>query len=137
MTTGPSEEFVETQLRLSQEFLDDSTALLQQRRFRSSVDRAYYAIHYSAIALLCHYGVRPPRSHSGLVNVFGLEIVKAGVIEAEFGRMLNDALHGRSQSTYSADATITLDDAQSAVADAERFVSKIRTILSEQPRSQS
>ena len=105
--------------------------MLQQQRFRSSVDRAYYAIHYSAVALLCRHGVRPPRSHSGLVNVFGLEIVKAGVMEGEFGRMLNEALHSRSQSTYSADATITIDDARSAVADAERFVSKARSLLTQ------
>ena len=52
MTTGPSEEFVKRQLQLSQEFLEDSKAFLEQGRFRSSVDRAYYAVHYSAIALL-------------------------------------------------------------------------------------
>ena len=115
MTTGPTEEFVKRHLQLSLEFLEDSMALLEQRRLRSAVDRAYYAIHYSAVALLCHMGIRPPHTHSGLLNVFGREAVGRGVIEGEFGRMLNVAFPERSVSTYSADA--------------EQCVSEVHSIL--------
>ena len=129
MTTGPTSEFVSRHLQLSREFLDDSEALLQERRFRSAVDRAYYAIHYSAVALLCHSGVRPPRSHSGLVSVFGQEVVGRGTIEREFGRILNVAMQRRTASTYSADSVITFDDAQEAVADAARFLAEVSSII--------
>lgn len=129
MTTGPTSEFVSRHLQLSREVLDDSKALLEERRFRSAVDRAYYAIHYSAVALLCHSGVRPPRTHSGLVNVFGLELVNRGTIAPEFGRILSVALRSRVQSTYAADAIITLEDAQLAVSAAGRFLPEIDAII--------
>ena len=116
-------------LQLSQEFLDDSIALLDQGRLRSAVDRAYYAIHYSAVALLCHVGVRPPRSHSGLVNVFGREVVTPGTVDREYGRMLSSALRSRTRSTYSADADIATEDAQLGVANARRFLSEARTMV--------
>ena len=116
-------------LQLSEEFLDDSRAFLEQRRLRSALDRAYYAIHYSAVAMLCSLGIRPPRSHSGLIGVFGREAVGRGVIRREFGRMLNLAFQKRSASTYSADGDIMLKDAQEVVADAEQFVSEARSIL--------
>ena len=103
-------------------------ALLEQGRLRSAMDRAYYAIHYSAIALLCRLGVRPPRSHSGLLNVFGREAVGRGVMKREFGRMLNVAFRMRSASTYTA-ADVILRDAQNVVANAERFVAETRSIL--------
>ncbi len=129
MTTGPTSEFVGRHLQLSREFLDDSKAFLEQRRFRSAVDRAYYAIHYSAVALLCHSGVRPPRTHSGLVNVFGQAVVGRGTIKGEFGRILNVAMQRRTVSTYSADSEITFDDAQAAVADAARFLAEVSSII--------
>ena len=129
MTTGPTSEFVSRHLELSREFLDDSETLLEDRRFRSAVDRAYYAIHYSAVALLCHSGVRPPRTHSGLVNVFGQEVVGRGAIEGEFGRIVNVAMQRRTLSTYSADSEITFDDAQAAVADAARFLAEVSSII--------
>ncbi len=129
MTTGPTSEFVSRHLQLSREVLDDGEAFLDQRRFRSAVDRAYYAIHYSAVALLCHSGVRPPRTHSGLVNVFGLELVNRGTIAPEFGRILGAALRSRVQSTYTADAIITLEDAQLAVSAAGRFLTEVDSII--------
>ena len=129
MTTGPTSEFVSRHLQLSREFLDDGETLLEDQRFRSAVDRAYYAIHYSAVALLCHSGVRPPRTHSGLVNVFGLELVSRGTIAPEFGRILGVALRRRAQSTYTADAFITLEDAQLAVSAAGRFLTEVDSII--------
>ena len=42
---APTKEYVRRQLELSLEYLDDASALLQQGRLRSAVDRAYYSIH--------------------------------------------------------------------------------------------
>ncbi|MDA1347441.1 MAG: HEPN domain-containing protein [Chloroflexi bacterium] len=126
---GPSRRFIEKQLQLSLEYLDDSQALLEQQRLRSSIDRAYYAMHYSAVALPCHQAVRPPKSHSGPANLFGREVVNKGLMAGEFGRMLTNAMHSRSISTYSTDTEVTLVDAQTVFADAERFVAEARSIL--------
>lgn len=131
MTTGPTEEFVRRTLDLSQEYLDDSIALLEQNRLRSAVDRAYYAIHYSAVALLSSQGIRPPRSHRGLVNVFGSEIVNRGILGDEFADMLSQGLRSRMMSTYSPGATITPDRAQETVRNAEQFVARSRSILNQ------
>ena len=117
------------QLQLSSEFLDDSMAFLEQGRLRSAIDRAYYAIHYSVVALLCHLGVRPPRPHRGLVNLFGREIVKKGVMDREFSEMLSTTLGNRMDSTYSAEADINLEDAELSVTNAQRFLTEVRSIL--------
>ena len=129
MTTGPTEEFVESTLSLSREFLDDSVANLEQGRLRTSAGRAYYSIHYGAIALLARRGIRPPRSHRGLVNVFGSEIVNQGAMGPEFSTMLSNALHSRAISTYAPDASIAETDAQATVDDARRFLAAVQSIL--------
>ena len=129
MTTGPSAEFVSESLKLSQEFLDDCEALFEQGRLRSSVDRAYYAIHHAAIAMLADQGIEPPKSHSGLINLFGSNIVKAGIADSETSRILSLSLRRRIVSTYSQGLDVSAEEAESAVRDARLFTSKVRSIL--------
>ena len=50
-------------------------------------------------------------------------------MEPEFGRILAKALEARVTSTYSADADVTLRDAESSVDDAERFFTATRSAL--------
>ena len=135
MTTGPSEEFVRKHRLLSSEFLDDVVANLDQGRLRTAVDRAYYSIHNAAFALLSHLGIRPPRSHRGLVTLFGQEVINKGLIERDFGRMLTTSLRNRMDSTYSIDAEITYESAESAVSDARRFFTRVGSILDHGMRS--
>lgn len=114
---------------VSQEFLDDSKILLDQERLRSAIDRAYYSIHFSAVALLAARNIRPPTSHSGLVTLFGREIVLTGIMEREYGRMLSIALRDRSSSTYGTVSEVTFQDAELNVANAERFLFRTRSII--------
>ena len=129
MTMGPTKEFVAKTLRLPQEFLDDCALFLDEGRFRSSVDRAYYSIHFGAVALLVSLGVEAPRSHRGLVNLFGREIVKTGVLGEEYGDIVSYALRERTISTYDAVAEISEAETEEVVNKARRFHAAIRSLL--------
>lgn len=127
---APTKAFVTRQMELAQEYLADCVANLEQGRLRTAVDRAYYAMHHSAVALLCHLQIRPPRSHSGLLTLFGLEVVNKGVMEARFAQMLRSANRNRMAATYSGDADITEDMARANVENARNFVDKVQERLS-------
>lgn len=127
---APTKAFVTSQIELAQEHLDDCIAHLEQARLRTAVDRAYYAIRQSAIALLCHLEVKPPRSHAGLLTLFKRDVVDNGVMEARFRQMLIAAKEDRMAATYSADADITEDMAIENVENARSFVSKVQERLS-------
>ena len=122
MTTGPTEEFVKLTLATSLEFLADSVHLLEHQRYRSAVDRGYYSIHSAAIALLTRQGIRPPRSHRGLVNLFGAEIVQRGLMDESFSDIRTSSLKDRMVSAYSPAVDITEDDAKTDVSNAKRFL---------------
>ena len=126
---APTKAFVTRQMELAQEHLDDCIDDLEQGRLRSAVDRAYYAIHHSAVALLCHLEVRPPRSHSGLLTLFGIEVVNKGVMESRFAQMLRRANRNRMAATYSNNADITEDMARANVENARSFVDKVQERL--------
>ena len=129
-TMAPTKAFVTSQMELAQEHLDDCIASLERGRLRTAVDRAYHAIRQSAVALLCHMEVRPPRSHSGLLTLFGLEVVNKGVMEPRFAQMLRRASRNRMAATYSGDADITEDMARANVENARNFVDKVQERLS-------
>lgn len=129
-TMAPTKAFVTRQMELAQEHLDDCIDDLEQERLRSAVDRAYHAIRQSAVVLLCHLEVKPPRSHAGLLTLFGREVVNKGVMEARFRQMLIVAKEDRMAATYSGDADITEDMARANVENARRFVSKVQERLS-------
>ena len=50
-------------------------------------------------------------------------------MDSEFGEMISSANRNRMMSTYSAVADITLEDAETNVANAERFVVEVRSML--------
>lgn len=136
-TTAPTKEFVTRQMELAREYLNDSAVSLEMGSFRTAIDRAYYAMHHSAVALLCHLGVRPPRSHAGLMSVFGQEVVNKGIMPREFGPMLRIANRARMEGTYSPYANITESLAQKNVNNARLFVDRVADALNESGRNES
>lgn len=137
MTTAPTKEYVTRQMELAREYLNDSVVSLEMGSLRTAIDRAYYAMHHSAVALLCHLGVRPPRSHAGLMSVFEQQVVNKGVMPREFGHMLNLARDDRMEGTYSPYADITESFAQENVNIARLFVDKVADALNESARNES
>ena len=134
---APTKEFVTRQMELAREYLNDSANNFEMGSLRTAVDRAYYAIHHSAVALLCHLGVRPPRSHAGLISVFGQEVVNKGVMPPEFGRMIRLANRNRMAGTYSPYANITESLAQEDVNNARLFVDRVADALNESGLNES
>ena len=135
--TAPAKEFVARQMELAREYLNDSVQSLEMGSLRTAIDRAYYAMHHSAVALLCHLGVRPPRSHAGLMSVFGQEVVNKGVMPREFGPMLRRANRARMAGTYSPYANITESLAQANVNNARLFVDRVADALNESGLNES
>lgn len=94
-----SKELLLKQLKLSEEFLSDAQELMLTGRLRSAIDRAYYAMFHAAQAVLFMKG-RKPKTHVGVIRMFGKEIIEGGVLDRKYGRFLNEAYDARHRSTY-------------------------------------
>jgi uncharacterized protein (UPF0332 family) len=129
MTTGPMKDSIESLLALSRQFLDDSVANFDEGRLRTAADRVYYTIHHAAVALLIDRGIKPPKSHRGLIVLFGREIVLPGIMDSSFGEMLTKTLDLRGRSTYAPGPEPTIEEVSVLLADAEEFLKNTRTVL--------
>ncbi len=92
-------------------------------------NRAYYAMFDAAKAVLLEYtgadAAALGKTHSGLITVFGLHLVKPGIVAVELGRALNRAEEVRLIADYKGDSIDALD-AEEMVASAEVFVAAMQ-----------
>ena len=96
-----------------------------------AVPPAYYAVFHMAEAALAIEGDEP-RSHEGLKSLFGLRFVKTGRLPPELASILRELKDERENGDYSIFPAITDEEAERAVASAERFVDAIEEFLAEQ-----
>ena len=96
--------------------------------YADSVSRAYYAILHSAKAALHLHGVTA-ESHSGVRSMFGLHIVKSGLVEPEWGAEIARSEGRRNASDYDAMLHFDEQDAREASDRAAAFMDRIRPLL--------
>lgn len=95
-----------------------------------AVSRSYYAMFYSASALLASKGVMRSK-HSGVISAFGEYFVKTGIIEQEYAKLIGNAFDSRLDSDYDVAFTIEKEAAEDILADARQFVARVERYFEE------
>ena len=96
--------------------------------FDIASSRAYYAMFYSASAMLLNENLRF-RKHSGVHAAFGNKIAKAGLLPADLHGWLLDAAKARTAGDYRPDVRISPEEATTHVDRAERFLVEVQAVL--------
>jgi uncharacterized protein (UPF0332 family) len=83
--------------------------------------RAYYAMFYTAEALLEEKGLRFSK-HGGVHGAFGEHYVKTGLFEPKFHRWLLNAFDQRIEGDYGTGIISVAEDAEMLIAQAKEFL---------------
>ena len=129
MTMEYSQEFVVGQLKWADEALSDAEYLLKDNRLRAAANRAYYAMFYAAQAVLSQTDTQLPKTHSGVINQFGLHVARPGIVDRQLGAHLRNAYRLRIRTDYELHAEYADDLVAETVQNARAFVSAIRRAL--------
>ncbi len=78
---------------------------------RDAINRAYYAIFYSVLALLSTRRLGTSR-HSSALTLFSREFVKTGLLPPETARLARRAFEQRLEADYAESAAFSASDAQ-------------------------
>ncbi len=116
-------------LELADEALGDAEYSLDRGSLRNAAGRAYYAMFYAASAALARTDSRPPRTHGGVANQFGLRYVTTGMFDATLAGALGETYELRRQSDYQLEVDFTESDVASAVETAREFVRAVKELL--------
>ena len=108
--------------------LNSAKLLLDDNYYADSANRSYYAFFHAINALFALSG-KGFKNHSGVITNFGIDYIKTGLIEPEYGRIANYAFKVRTKSDYSDFYFVTKTDVEEQYVNAVKFVNKIETFI--------
>lgn len=105
------------------EKLEAAKNLFENGFYNDSVSRAYYAMFFSAKALLFKKNIHP-KTHRGLISQFGLEFVKKNEFKKELFDLLARAQEDREEADYGLFSSIDQNEAKIIIEGAESFLNE-------------
>jgi uncharacterized protein len=108
----------------AKEFLSDARATYNERRFRTSVNRAYYAALNAVRAILILEGANP-ETHEGAVTLFGIRFIKTGILTVDIIKKFKILLSRRTDVDYGDFDTIDAADAEDSLKSAGLIIETI------------
>jgi uncharacterized protein (UPF0332 family) len=128
MNDLPSRQLMEYRLQQANESLKEAQTLFQYDFLRGAINRAYYAMFYSILALAV-LRQEVTSKHSGLIAFFDREFVKPGLFPKELSKSLHLAFQRRQDNDYGDIFTVDKEEAVGAITDAQAFVAAIEQFL--------
>ena len=111
--------------------IEAATALLRSVGAEFAAGRAYYAMFYTAEALL-HERDQRFSKHSGVHAAYGKELAKTGLLEPKFHRWLLDAFDARIQDDYDAESLVSSERVGEMLSHAISFHAAALEFLAEE-----
>jgi len=97
---------------------------------RSIINRSYYAMFYTLLALFLKTGINTKTSkHIGVISLFDKEFVKTGKIDKHYSTILHETFDARQEGDYKEFIELSLEDASHFVKLAEEFLEGIRNVV--------
>lgn len=77
----------------------DVELLISNDRLRAAINRIYYSMFYSLLALGLKHGFETSK-HNQLIGWFNKNFINAGLIETKYGKIINKAFNRRTKGDY-------------------------------------
>ena len=110
------------------ETLKEADVLFEQDFWRGTINRSYYAMFYSVLALAV-LREQITSKHSGVIAFFDREYVKPGIFSKELSHALHLAFERRQTTDYGEIFTVSEEEAKQALHDADAFVTRIESYI--------
>ncbi|MBI4681171.1 MAG: HEPN domain-containing protein [Nitrospirae bacterium] len=119
---------IQSLIKRARKYLKTAGKLIIEKDYESSVSRSYYAMFYSAEAVLLAKGLSFS-SHKGVLSAFGEHFVKTDVFPKDMSRELYRAFEKRQLGDYEYTFVISEEEAREVLKSAKSFVNKIGQYL--------
>jgi len=112
----------------SERAIQAGRALLDSVGAEFAAGRAYYAMFYTAEALL-HERDQQFSKHSAVHAAYGKEFARSGLLDPKFHRWLLNAFAARLQDDYEADIMVSEERVEEMLTEAREFLAAARGAL--------
>jgi len=118
----------EAHIKRAERSLKSSIFLLEKGMYEDAASRAYYSVFHAAKAVLDSSGEHP-KTHEGVVRMFGKKFVKTGVFPAEMGKVLVLAKGLREKVDYEPTMIVKKERVEDIIGKATNFLKVINEHL--------
>jgi len=116
-------------LQQAEESLDEAKYLFNGHKSpRSVINRAYYAMFYSILALLI-FEPYSSSKHSGVLSYFNRQFIKSGQFSEDLGRAVNKAFDLRQRGDYREQIVLTHEQVAPFLDWTRKFVDSVKKYL--------
>ena len=112
----------------ARETLADAQLLLENQRWRSCVNRIYYALFYEVIALLLTRKLYAS-THTGVKALFNQHFAKTGIVSGHWGSFYSKMFDYRQQADYEDEEKCNADQTKQWFFKAQEFISLIEEVI--------
>ncbi len=110
------------------ESIEDVRLLIEHDRLRSAVNRIYYGMFYSLLALALANSFETSK-HGQLIGWFNKNFIHPGLIEPKFGKIINKAYNRRTKGDYDIFIEFDKDVIAEMFEEMQDFINKIKEVI--------
>lgn len=126
--TEEDKELAKCRLEKALDAKETAILLLQNNHYNRAMNSVYYSLFYAMKALLATKHLDSSK-HSGVISLFHKEFVKTGIIQKEFGKVIEDLFHQRVKGDYEDFYQVTGKDVKEALVNSEKFLKEVDLAL--------
>ncbi|RPH32973.1 MAG: HEPN domain-containing protein [Bacteroidales bacterium] len=126
-------EFIRYRLQEAKDTIEDVKLLIDNDRLRASVNRIYYGMFYSLLALGIAYDYETSK-HQQLIGWFNKIFIHEGLIDSRFGRIINKASNRRTKGDYESFVEFEKEIVIEMFEEMKEFISEIDRYLNSKSR---
>ena len=122
-------QLAQYRIQQAEESLDEARYLLAGNKSpRSVINRTYYSMFYSILALLI-FEPYSSSKHSGVLSYFNRHFIKNGIIQKDIGRSVNKAFDIRQRGDYREQISLSPDQVEPFISWADKLIESVRDLL--------
>lgn len=129
---GGARELAKRRMEVAEENLCDAIDNFKLGHYRTSNNRAYYAIFRAASACLA-LEFKSFKQHGQVLANFNKDYVHAGIFSKEIGRKISKAQEIRHASDYDDFYIVSIEEARQQVETAKEVVAAVRQYIDSLP----
>ncbi len=122
------ESLIKHRLVQAEETIEDVRLLIKNNRFRSAVNRIYYGMFYSLLALGLDSQFNTSK-HAQLIGWFNKQFIHEGLLDAKYGRIINKAFNRRNKGDYDAYVKFEKEIVVEMFNEMKEFIAAIKRII--------
>lgn len=122
-------ELIKYRLDEAKDTMEDVQLLISNDRLRSAINRIYYGMFYSLLALGLKFEFETSK-HQQLIGWFNKNFINEGLIDTKYGKIINKALNRRTKGDYDSYVAFEKEIVEEMFEEMKDFINEIEEFIS-------